>query len=557
MNAKPLYKGHYQPRIPLNKEKYLGNYDINKIEVIKRQVQLAKRHGIYGFGIYYYWISGNILFEQILNIFFLNKDINFPYLLIWKNDLSFSKKKLQKKNEIDFIEDIKKYLIDSRYIKINKKPVIGIFNPLKINELDKLITIWREKSRQIGIGEIFILGNINEIIIKKFTEIHMFDAVYEFPPMNLFSNNLTKNEYFFYYSEIIYKINNILYNFTDDRPIYRGSMLQWDNSSYTGDNFYIFNEYSPEKFYILNKLIISWTRRHYKNNKFIIINSWNNWKEGSYLEPDNKYGYSNLNALSKAIFDLPFKLNNNFSILLNMSNIAVQAHIYYDDLIKEIIDKTNNIQSIFDLYITTDSLNKMLKIENYLKNFSKAKKYYIKIIENKGRDILPFLTQFKFIIKRYKYVCHIHSKKTLYLPEYGDKWRRYLYDNLLGNSEIISEILFDFENNDKLGFIYPETFYECIKFAINLNNDDKKNMNFILNEIFPGYKIGKNLEFPAGDMFWARVNAIYQIFEQKLEKMFPNEENQKIGTIMHGIERIWIYLVKLNGFYYKKIFKQI
>ena len=158
---------------------------------------------------------------------------------------------------------------------------------------------------------------------------------------------------------------------------------------------------------------------------------------------------------------------------------------------------------------------------------------------------------------RYKYVCHIHSKKTIYLPEYGDKWRKYLYDNLLGNSEIISEILFDFENNDKLGFIYPETFYECIKFAINLNNDDEKYMNFILNEIFPGHKIGKILEFPVGDMFWARVDAIYQIFEKKFEKMFPNEENQKIGTIMHGIERIWIYLVKLNGFYYKKIFKQI
>ena len=53
-------------------------------------------------------------------------------------------------------------------------------------------------------------------------------------------------------------------------------------------------------------------------------------------------------------------------------------------------------------------------------------------------------------------------------------------------------------------------------------------------------------------MFWARANAIYQIFEKSIEDLFPQEENQKSGTIMHGIERVWIYLIKLNGFYYKK-----
>ena len=41
-----------------------------------------------------------------------------------------------------------------------------------------------------------------------------------------------------------------------------------------------------------------------------MINSWNNWYEGSYLEPDKKNGFANLNALSKALFDLPFKKQN-------------------------------------------------------------------------------------------------------------------------------------------------------------------------------------------------------------------------------------------------------
>ena len=54
-------------------------------------------------------------------------------------------------------------------------------------------------------------------------------------------------------------------------------------------------------------------------------------------------------------------------------------------------------------------------------------------------------------------------------------------------------------------------------------------------------------------MFWARTSAIYQIFNEKIIKNTPEEKGQTDGTIMHGIERIWLYLVKLNGFDYKTI----
>ncbi len=56
-------------------------------------------------------------------------------------------------------------------------------------------------------------------------------------------------------------------------------------------------------------------------------------------------------------------------------------------------------------------------------------------------------------------------------------------------------------------------------------------------------------------MFWAKVNAIYQIFGFRLINLYPKEENQTNDTIMHGIERIWLYLAKLNGYYYKIMFR--
>ena len=80
-------------------------------------------------------------------------------------------------------------------------------------------------------------------------------------------------------------------------------------------------------------------------------------------------------------------------------------------------------------------------------------------------------------------------------------------------------------------------------------------MKYILKKIFSNIKLGNTLEFPAGNMFWARVKAIYQIFFINFNNKFDNESGQTNDTIMHGIERIWLYLVKLNGFYYKIIFK--
>ena len=59
--SRPLYNGHHQPRIPGDSIQFLGYYDLSDVETIKKQVDLAKEHGIYGFGIYYYWFSGKRL----------------------------------------------------------------------------------------------------------------------------------------------------------------------------------------------------------------------------------------------------------------------------------------------------------------------------------------------------------------------------------------------------------------------------------------------------------------------------------------------------------------
>ena len=565
-NAKPLYEGHNQPREPDYKDINLNYYDLTIPNVIKQQVELAKSHGIYGFGIFYYWYSGKKVFEKPLDIIYENKDIDFHFLLIWRN------KNLKINNEIiikqeynnnysdKFIEDIKKYLYDSRYIKNNGKPIIGIYKPEKIDNLDKIISIWRQKAKECGIGEIFILVKFSEKYYKKLNDLTGFDGGYMIPPYNISSIKLIKNEKYYYYSGLLYEENN-LENILKNLTIYRGTLLKYDNSPKKSKDATILEEYSNEKFYLINKLLIDWTKNNYdKNNRFIFINAWNNWIEGTYLEPDKKYGYSSINSFSKALFNIPYKQSiYNISNLQSEAKILIQVHAFYEDLMSQVINKTNNIPVKFDLYITTNTIKKQIIIEEMLKTESEANKYQIQIVENKGRDVLPYLTQLKDVIKKYKYVCHLHTKKTKYDPTRGERWRNYLYNNLFGDKDLISEILTDFENNSKLGVIYPETYYYEKENVLKFNKNNIKYMNYLLGEMFPNmtYKIGKKLFFPSGNMFWARVDAVYQVFEQDIQSKCPKEANQYDATILHGIERLWLFVAKINGYYYKTIFKYI
>ena len=237
-----------------------------------------------------------------------------------------------------------------------------------------------------------------------------------------------------------------------------------------------------------------------------------------------------------------------------MAQIAIQVHIFFIELLEEIMKKINNIPVKYDLYVTTTAEKNKNTTESYIKSKLKNKpnKYQILVVENKGRDVLPFLTQFSKVFKNYKYFCHIHSKKTEKIPNIGIRWRRYLFNNLLGNAEIISEILNIFETSEKIGIIYPDNYYEILRFTYEKEEENLKHMNFLLMEISHRYIYDNSPEFIAGNMFWARVSAVYQIFQKVdiISLHCPEEKGQRSHTILHGIERLWLPLVQYNGYNY-------
>lgn len=554
-NVTPKYKGHHQPRI-LHKN-YINNNNLRLL--IKKQIKLAKSHGIFGFAIYYYWFSGKNMFDKPLTKIYKNKQ-NFHYMLIWKNEKVINKcnetifdENCEDNDSEKFIKDIKRYLIDKLYIRTNGKPILGIYNVKAIPNLKKKILKIRQKAREFEIGEIFIISCLNGLNISEVKNMNIFDGAYKSPPNNLEGKIIknTNENYTYYYSLFysnIFNDSNII-NFT----VYKGNMLEYDNSPITKNNT-IYGEYSPELFFKINKLLIKQLKIELEEaNRFIFINAWNNYFEGAYLEPDERYGYGSINALSKSLFDIPFRnWNHNLSNLMNNCLVAVHAHIFYKHLLNELINKINNIPIKFDLYLSTDTIQKMEFIKNSTDIYSRANSVTIKIIENKGRDVLPFIIQIGEVMDKYKYLCHLHTKKTLN-PYVGERWRNYLLNNLLGTTELISEILSDFENNEKLGFIFPENFYKILQYTMYVKPNVKVSMKYFFTKLLPEDEFPSGyFDFPGGDMFWARTKAIYQVFKIDLRNDIPEEKDSK--DILYALERLWLFIVKKNGFYYKKYF---
>lgn len=573
--AKHKFDGHYQPREPHND---FGYYTLDNKEILQKQAKLAKEHGIYGFCFYYYWFSGKRLMEKPVDIFIANKDIDINFCLCWANENwtrtwdgleknVLIKQDYTEEDNINFIKDLKKYIDDERYIKVDGKPVIIVYNPKAIPNCKKTFAAWRKTAKETGIGDILIwICQTHDVNAKKLNIINEVDGEIEFPPhkpnvaavdQNKFQiENGCKPNALYSYDSIInsYLIRNR--DKDNTLPVFKTVTMAWDNSARRNSGWVNLINYSLGSFYHwVYDTVIYTEKTHKKNNQFMFINAWNEWAEGTYLEPDKKTGYANINTFSRALYKLPFmkeivdiKKCSGINYFGDKTELAVQAHIFYTDLAEEIIYELNKIPYKFDCYISTDTDEKADILKNIFKEKSKAENVYVEVFANRGRDMLPFITQILKVIENYKYVCHIHSKKTL-TNTVGEGWRKYLFKHLFGNEKNICGI-FDIFENTNTGIIFPKTFEGMVPAAVwgsNLENTKnllkKMNIDIMLPE--------NHLIFPVGNMFWAKTKAVKQIFEHCSNKDdYALEAGQVDGTIAHAIERLWVYIAEYNGYTY-------
>lgn len=311
----PQYLDHYQPRIPGE----LGFYDLRLKENIARQIELAKMYGVYGFCYYYYSFDGKRLLDKPLDMMIEDESLDIPFCLCWANenwtrrfDGTNSDVIMKQSDTVEsyreVIKDIAEYMKDKRYIEVDGKKLLIIYRPSFIPDFDEVLDYWKEYCRGIGLGEIYIIA------IKEHTaDLNLldlgFDGVGEFHPGTIYKycNDITNQiEYIrddFSGQVLDYKdiVENKKYFKYNTEKLYRSVMPMWDNTARRNNKGMIFENSTPklyEKW--LTDVLIESENKDLDDN-IVFINAWNEWGEGTYLEPDKRYGYAYLQATKDAL----------------------------------------------------------------------------------------------------------------------------------------------------------------------------------------------------------------------------------------------------------------
>lgn len=326
--AKPLFKEHYQPRVPAD----LGYYDLRLPEIAEAQAELAREAGVFGFGYWHYWWAGKKLLEKPSERMLASGRPDFPFCFCWANESWYKKmwnkdKKGDKlimeqtyPGEVDNEEHFyycAPFFQDRRYLRYDDRPLFMIYRPLAFHDLNRFILQWNSLVKKEGIADSFYfiayvdnkheketlrkIKNVDCFTFEPFGQRIGKDNTNSF--MHLIHGVERRIKMACGYPNII-NYNNVVKNLWVDKydslenvaPIL---IPQWDHTPRSGRRGTVFVDCTPERWEQVCHSVLSKVR--FKKNKMVFLKSWNEWGEGNYMEPDLKYGKSFIEALGRQV----------------------------------------------------------------------------------------------------------------------------------------------------------------------------------------------------------------------------------------------------------------
>ncbi len=318
--SKPLFDGHYQPRFPRD----LGFYDLRVPDTREKQAELARYAGIEGFCYWHYWFAGRRLLDDVFREVVESGKPDYPFCLCWANHSWYAKTwtpnapdKLLIEQTYPGVQDYENHFYamlpafrDHRYMKVEGKLIFGIFAPIGF-DIKTFAEVWNALAIKEGLPTFWFFALVKkEEQLEKFDKTQynavVFDTVADAYSSEGYSwlkahwRELKRRLHIPYAVEYDVYIQKTMELFRKHPDIVPCINPDFDHSPRAGWRSTILKNSTPEKWGDLCQRVRNIVEDQSSNEGVIFIKAWNEWGEGNYMEPDQKWGTGYVEASRKA-----------------------------------------------------------------------------------------------------------------------------------------------------------------------------------------------------------------------------------------------------------------
>lgn len=325
--AEVLFSGHRQPRVPLGD----AYYALDDAKTLVWQAELLNKYRLDGLCFYHYWFGGKLLLEKPLALLLENPDISMPFCMAWANQ-DWTKAwndggdrevimpqayggEAEWSKHFDYLQPA---FTDARYIKVDGKPVFLVYLPRDIPDVSGRLAYFDNRARECGLPGMHFVNMKTSYSMYEGMD---FAANVDFEPMYTTSHGFGMVERGLLKLKRVVKevVNSIgvaklhvntrsyesLWNKILSRKIekntYPGAFLDWDNTARKGERGLVVTGANPDTFH--RYFAKQYARAVAAGSSFIFVNAWNEWAEGTYLEPDEEFKFGYLEAIKATVED--------------------------------------------------------------------------------------------------------------------------------------------------------------------------------------------------------------------------------------------------------------
>ncbi len=320
--ANPLFVGHYQQHIPHSD---IGYYLLDGPETLHMQADLMRTAGVQGMVFYHYWFGGRMILEHPARMLLATPDVAMPYCFCWANE-NWTRRWDGNEREIllaqkyspedarAFIRYLIPFFQDPRHLRVEDRPVLFVYRPSSIPNIAVYVDIWAEECRAAGLKAPYLVAvlTLGATHPGKFgmdagveRVLHDWTGEGAAEIRGMLTPYAPVNGSVLYYDDVagFYEAQTEARDFT----YFRSLVPMWDNTARYGSEAYVVHGSTPARFQAWLENAIRYSKQNLPaDRRLLLVNAWNEWAEGAHLEPDTRHGYAYLNAVGRALSDMPY-----------------------------------------------------------------------------------------------------------------------------------------------------------------------------------------------------------------------------------------------------------